>query len=488
MMGTHQPQPSLFAYRVDLEQRIRPDHPLRRVAAVVDFSFVRAEVAACYGHNGNVSVDPVVILKLMFLLFFDDVASERELMARLPERLDYLWFLGYGLDDPIPDHSVLSKARTRWGREVFEQFFVRTVAQCVAAGLVDGRQVHVDGSLNDANASCDSVLKAGPELMAALKAAYQATETKLADTTTAPDYPAVNDRLMSSTDPDAAIVRKGSAPARPRYQNHRALDDAHGVITALETTPGSIAEDHRLLPLLAQHQANTGTAASTAVADHKYGTVQNLVACQQQGITTHLGELRAKQHHARSQGIDPDTAFIHDPHTNTVRCPAGQLMKPRRLHPNKRTWDYQLPKAVCAACALRPHCTRSVTYGRTIHRHEQQALLDEARRQAHSPAARRNRRRRQHLAEGSFADAANNHGFKRARWRRLWRVQIQDWLIAGIQNLKILLRTGLRPVATEAARSRALPTPWWLLIANRWRVGPTVMNLLGLWPQSPSPC
>src|SRR5437867_3540234 len=162
MMGTHQPQPSLFTHRVDLEQRIRPDYPLRRVREVVDFSFVRAHVAGCYGHNGHVSVDPVVILKLMFLLFFDDLPSERELMARLPERLDYLWFLGYGLDDPIPDHSVLSKARTRWGREVFEQFFVRTVAQCVAAGLVDGRKVHVDGSLNDANASCDSVLKAGP--------------------------------------------------------------------------------------------------------------------------------------------------------------------------------------------------------------------------------------------------------------------------------------------------------------------------------------
>src|SRR5436309_546762 len=174
MMGTHQPQASLFAFRVDLEQRLRPDHPLRRVASVVDFSYVRPEVAACYGHNGNVSVDPVVILKLMFLLFFDDVPSERELLARLPERLDYLWFLGYGLDDPIPDHSVLSKARRRWGREVFERLFVRTVAQCVAAGLVGGRKVHVDGSLNDANAACDSVLKAGPELIAALKAAYQA--------------------------------------------------------------------------------------------------------------------------------------------------------------------------------------------------------------------------------------------------------------------------------------------------------------------------
>ena len=98
----------------------------------MDFSFVRAEVAALYGANGNESVDPAVILKMMFLLFFDNVASERELMRIIPERLDYLWFLGYGLDDAIPDHSVLSKARARWGRDAFEKFFVRSVGQCVA--------------------------------------------------------------------------------------------------------------------------------------------------------------------------------------------------------------------------------------------------------------------------------------------------------------------------------------------------------------------
>ena len=68
--------------------------------------------------------------------------------------------------------------------------------------------------------------------------------------------------------------------------------------------------------------------------------------------------------------------------------------------------------------------------------------LDLARSQAHSPAARRDRQRRQHLMERSFADAANNHHFKRARWRRLWRQQIQDYLIAAIQNLRLLLAHG----------------------------------------------
>jgi Transposase DDE domain len=281
-----------------------------------------------------------------------------------------------------------------------------------------------------------------------LKAAYQATESKLEDSTTPDSYVAVNDRVMCTTDPDATVVRKGLQPPRPRYHHHRAVDDAHGVITAVETTTGSIAENKRLLPLVDQHEANTGQTVQTAVADSKYGTTENFVACQQLGIRTHLGDARAKQHHARSDGIFPDSVFRYEPRTNTYRCPAAETMRPRRLHPSKRTWEYSLPKTVCAACTLRSQCTRATAYGRTIHRHEQQALLDRARQQAHSAAARRDRKRRQHLAEVSFAEAANHHGFKRARWRRLWRVQIQDWLIAAIQNINILLKQWPAPAAT----------------------------------------
>lgn len=79
----------------------------------------------------------------------------------------------------MPDHSVLSKARARWGKEVFESLFVRAVAQCVEAGLVDGGKLHVDASLVDADAAKESVVKGPPSLISALKHAYQATESKL---------------------------------------------------------------------------------------------------------------------------------------------------------------------------------------------------------------------------------------------------------------------------------------------------------------------
>jgi transposase len=269
MMGLHQAQEPLFSYRVNLAHRIRRDHPLRRVAQLIDFTFVRAEVARCYGQNGHEGVDPIILVKLMFLLFFDDVPSERELLERLPERLDYLWFLGYNLDEPTPNHSVLSKARRRWGREVFQNIFRRTVQQCVEAGLVEGKKIHVDSSLIDAHASKDAVLKSGPELIAAYKKIVAAQETKLEDTVTPENYVAVNDTHVCTSGPDAALVSRRGQGSRARYHHHRAIDDAHGVITAVETTTGSIAENHKLMDLVEQHEANTEKEVQTVVGERQ---------------------------------------------------------------------------------------------------------------------------------------------------------------------------------------------------------------------------
>jgi len=157
MMSEEDSQVPIWSYRVNLDKRIRSDHPLRRINGVLDLSFVRGQVAHTYGRRGNKSVPPTVIVRMMLLLFLDDIKSERELMRIIPERLDYLWFLGYQLDDPIPNHSVLSKARKRWGKELFVSLFSRVVQQCVEAGLVEGSKIHVDASLVDANANLGSV-------------------------------------------------------------------------------------------------------------------------------------------------------------------------------------------------------------------------------------------------------------------------------------------------------------------------------------------
>jgi transposase len=445
MMGKQEQQKDLFSYQIDLDKRIRADNPLRQVAAAIDFSFVRAEVKSAYGHNGNVSIDPVVILKLMFLLFFDNVRSERQLMEILPERLDYLWFLGYGLNDAIPHHSVLSKARTRWGSALFEKLFVQTAAACVRAGLVDGRKIYVDGSLIAAHASKDSIVEGPPELLAALRQAYQEQASKL-DEPEPLQKPEPAARL-STTDPDAELVRRRGHSARLSYKQHRVVDDAQGIITAQCTTGGLVGEDDQLMGLIEAHEQNTALAVETVVADSQYGTAENFLACADRGVTAHMADWKA--HHQGGTVEDhfrPDQ-FIYNSADDTYRCPAGKTLRRYQKKAHKPAWEYKAPKAVCAQCALRARCTNSKA-GRRIQRYERQTLLDRLRMQTNSWAARRDRHRRQHLSEKSFADATNCHGFKRSRWRRLWRQQIQNHLIAACQNVRTLIRKiGRRPTA-----------------------------------------
>src|ERR1700741_2045376 len=117
MMGERDPQKQLWSYQVNLDNRVRSDHPLRRINETLELDFVRREVAQFYGTKGNVSEDPVVIMKMMLLLFLDNVRSERELMRIIPERLDYMWFLGYGFGAGISHFNLFAKARKHMGHE-----------------------------------------------------------------------------------------------------------------------------------------------------------------------------------------------------------------------------------------------------------------------------------------------------------------------------------------------------------------------------------
>lgn len=130
-------------------------------------------------------------------------------------------------------HSVLSKTRARWGFKVFCQLLVRTVEQCVAAGLGDGKKVRLDSSLVRAEACKDSSVKASPELVAVLRQAYGQQERKLEPLVSQ----AVNVTHVSTTDPEATLGKGGGGAASPlSYKHHRVVDDAQGVITAVKTT------------------------------------------------------------------------------------------------------------------------------------------------------------------------------------------------------------------------------------------------------------
>jgi transposase len=435
-------QPKLFYHQINLDQRVPRDHLLRKIERQIDFDFIYSEVKDCYGGNGNVSVPPPVILKMMLLLILYNVRSERELMDTIPLRLDWLWFLGYDLDSEIPDHSVLSKARARWGVEVFRNFFERIVWQCVQAGLVDGRKIFVDSSLVDANASNNSVIDT-ESLKVQLRENYKKLEARLEETGENSEVSKKdekkNHRYRSTTDPDAAIVNRGKA--KLTYQVHRAVDGRSEVITVTEMTAGDVNEAHVMVPLLEGHHGNTGIQVETVVGDSKYGTIDNFLSCYDMGVEAHipdLGGFSAKRTGKRK--IFPEERFEYDSESDTYRCPGGNLLRPKSLHMGRESRDYAASKKVCRACSLREQCTRNKS-GRTVKRHLRQEELNEMREASRSRRAKRDIKVRQHLMERSYA-RGTRYGYDRARWRGLWRVQIQEYLVSSIQNIDVLLRYG----------------------------------------------
>jgi len=438
MMGPEQRrEPRLFYTDFNLDRRVPADHPLRQVAERIDFAFVRGEVQALYGERGNPSIDPAVLLKLNFLLFYENVPSERQLMAEMPMRLDWLWFCGYDLDSTIPNHSVPSKARRRWGPKVYAAFFARVLAQCVEAGLVDRKTVHVDASVIDANASMETVApvlrKVGEELYGRL------------EKTTEPAADPGAGNFTSTTDPDARMTRT-NAQTVLGYKEHRVVDDRAGIITATETTGAATSEAHVLPQLLDAHGRAVGQQADVVVADKQYGTAENYRAVENRGAEPCIPH----EKRVHPEGKFPHEGFRYDAAHDVYVCPAGQTLTRWNAKPGEQRVQYKGSAEVCAACPMRQRCT-SGKQGRRVDRHNLQEYIDRADAALSKGERRRLMSRRKAVVEGSFADAVNNHGFDRARWRGLEMAHLQGLLIATVQNARKLL-SGCRRGASAASR------------------------------------
>ena len=444
-------QPKLFYYHLNREKRIPQNHILRKIKEKINFDFVYAEVKDTYGINGNVSVPPPVILKLMLLLILYNVRSERELMDTISLRLDWLWFLGYDLDSEIPNHSVLSKARARWGVKAFKAFFERIVSQCVQEGLVEGRKLFIDTSLIEANASNNSVVDT-QSLGRYLKKGYRELEERLEGLTEGKKGKA-NERYLSTTDPDASVVRHGRGKSKLRYKTHRVVDNKKEVVTATKVTTGSVDDGDMLKEMIEQAEGNTGQKVEVVVGDSRYGTKENFLMCGERKIKAHLANLEeTNRGRGRQEGIFPKEAFRYDREKDIFICPAGEVLRRRHFYQGRQNYEYKAGKGVCRRCKLRMECTRAKD-GRTLKRHIRQEELERLVELAGSAEARRDRKIRQHLSERSFAQSIR-YGYKRARWRRLWRVQIQDYLIAVVQNIQVLLKEGGRRAANAARELR----------------------------------
>ena len=111
-----------------------------------------------YAERGRPSIDPVIFFKLQLIMFFEGIRSERKLIETASLNLAHRWYLGYALDEALPDHSSLTRIRQRLGIDIFQRFFEQVVDLCQEAGLVWGRELYFDATKVEANAGIPSLI------------------------------------------------------------------------------------------------------------------------------------------------------------------------------------------------------------------------------------------------------------------------------------------------------------------------------------------
>src|ERR1700746_572729 len=241
MMGRLNHDQEQFFYSFRLDEAVPNDHPVREIAAVLDLSWVHSELAPYYSRLGRPSIDPVLMIRMLIVGYVFAIRSERALWRDVRVNLAYRWFCGLSIEDKIPDHSAVSRARNERFRnsDIFRSVFERVVGACIRAGLVGGEGFAVDASLIVAAANKQRSLPGGEwKKEPAAKAASRAAREYLATLDDAAFGAAseVPPKFVSPSDPAAQWTGAMRGPAFFAYADNYLVDVKFGVIVDVEAT------------------------------------------------------------------------------------------------------------------------------------------------------------------------------------------------------------------------------------------------------------
>jgi transposase len=453
MMGQHRRTEPLFYY-FRLEDQVPEHHLLRRIDRHIDFGFVRERLRDSYSPLGRPSIDPEILLRLLLVGYLFGMVSERRLMEEVRMNLAYRWFTRLGFEREIPDHSTFSKNRHGRFRDsgIFLEVFEEIVRRCMAAGLVEGRRLTVDGTVVTANASAQRGVKPA-QLEEAAKVSRTVREylaevarenpvTEQEETSPAPKSVAAN--YVSTTDPDACWASKYGRPV-PSYFNHYLIDNASCIILGVAATRARFRQETvAARRLLAHVKKRFGVCPESLGADKAYGSGEFLAWLLERKIQPHIPVIDRRRQ--RTQYFTRDQ-FSYDPVEKVFRCPQGEALHFASVSPNQG-YIYRTTAAQCRGCPVKKQCTPAPF--RKIFVHREEPARQVARALAETPAYACSKRERNKV-EALFSELKLRVGLHRVRLRRLWNVAEQFYLAATAQNLKRLVKFLARREPTPAA-------------------------------------
>src|SRR5450755_2683675 len=360
MMGRLKRDQGQLFYCFSLEEVVPEDHQVRRIAKVLDLSWVHSELVPHYSRLGRPSIDPVLMIRMLIVGYVFAIRSERALCREVQVNLAYRWFCGLGIEDKIPDHSVFSRARNERFRDhdIFRHVFERVVGACIAAGLVGGEGFAVDASLIEADANKGRSIRGSewnwdidPERASRAVNEYLAT----LDDATYGAATQVVPKFVSPSDPAAQWTGAMKSAAFFAYADNYLIDVKFGIIMDVEASRAIWqAEVGASRTMIERTQACFGIKPQLLAADSAYGSAQNLDwLVNKQEIAPHVPVLDKSK---REDGTFSREDFAFDRERNVYVCPAGKILTTTRKVVNDDQFLYRASKRDCDACPLKMQC------------------------------------------------------------------------------------------------------------------------------------
>lgn len=474
--GTRQPNLTLALYDLKVPQT----HLLRRIAAVVDFSFINETLKDTYHEKlGRPAKEPELMLKLLFLEFLYNLSDE-EVVARASTDLAFLWFLGLFPEDEVPEASLLSRFRRhRLGLERTKQVLTQIVEQCKAKGLVGADRVIVDSTDMAADTEVlkrshtqrravkkliRAVAAENQELAQEIAVSISKYDPELEETEQRRQAKADLDRAISAVEKAMAAERLGTSKVRHRldaarqiasggaqsatdtdarfgrkgrlgYQQQLAMTEKNEIIVGVRVTPGDEPDAQQIVPLVEDVEATSPGTVKAVTADKGYDSGKNRADLQGQGIQTFIAAGQSETDKLKEKGIFTLADFRLGDDGRLI-CPAGKKSSRSVREPDyPDSTRFIFRKKDCKSCPLRDLCTTNHSTGRKIRVSDYRDIEEAALKQAETPEYQAAMTARKAI-ERKQAEEVRFHGLRRARYRGLVYVTIQAILTAVAVNAK----------------------------------------------------
>ena len=426
---------------VTYEMLVPENHLLRKIDAVVDFSFIYKLCKPLYCEdNGRPAIDPETLFRMLFVGYLYGIRSERRLEEEVNMNMAYKWFCGLKLTEKAPDATTMSVNRKRRFRDnnIPEQIFNEILRQAIAKGLVGGNilytdSTHIKAKANKHKQQTVTVEITPKEYMDELDAQISADREALCKEPFDKGDGEQGTRSIqqSKTDPDSGQLQKADKPDGFHYSEHRTVDSKNNIVVNVHITPANINDTEPVAEILREVEARLGHLPKFMGLDAGYHNARVAFQLHQAKIQGVLG-YRRHTHKGEHLG---KYRFQYDPGRNEYICPEGHRLTWKTT--NREGYrEYYSDARHCKNCSRRSECFSEKATRRQVQRHVWQDYLEAADAFTKTPAGKALYRWRKETIERSFADAKELHGLRTARMRGLSNMREQSFLTAAAQNIK----------------------------------------------------